>query len=383
MKRIDVVVIGLGIMGSAAAWQLSRSGAAVLGIEAGSPTHDMGSSHGASRIFRRAYWEGSGYLPLLNLAHEGWMVLQAATERQLIFPGGGVFIGPGSRDVVAGSLRTAIEGGIPHAHWNAAEIRQHVPQFVLPDQMHAIYEPGAYAIAAEQARLQMLDESVRGGARLWHGERVRRLESTGKDVCIQLDSGTRVRASAAIVTAGPWMARQLLPELSPWLKPSRIPVYWFHPRPGQENSFRHGQFPLFLYHADDDALLYGIPSGVAGEEPVKIGFHNRQKTPADPDALSTAPVPQALQDEIGSRVAAVLPGLQPVPCRSKWCWYTMSPDESFLLAESERHSRVFFASACSGHGFKFAPAIGRILAAMALQQPLPLNIDSYSPRRLV
>lgn len=382
MKSVDVIVIGAGIMGAAAAWQIARSGARVLVIEAGSPAHDSGSSHGASRIFRRAYWEGSNYLPLLTLADQGWTELQDTSNKKMLFRTGGVFVGPAGGEVLAGSLGTAKAGQIGHAHWSAAEMHQHFPQFALPDQMHVLHEPGAYVIAAEQARLQMLELAVRHGAILWHGERVLQLSAGGAGAGVATTSGMQVSAQAVVVTAGPWMAKQLLPELAPWLVPCRIPVYWFAPHPGQEAAFQHERFPLFLYQFDDGALLYGIPAGMPGEAGVKIGFHNRQQLPADPDSPPPGPVPAAWLDDIGQRVSSIFPGLASAPCGSKWCWYTMSTDESFLLGQSERHSAVYFASACSGHGFKFAPAIGQALAAMAQGKPPPANIDAYSPRRL-
>lgn len=382
MKSVDVIVVGAGIMGSATAWHLSKAGARVLVVEAGSPVHDSGSSHGASRIFRRAYWEGSAYLPLLGLADQGWTALQDTTDKPLLFRCGGVFVGAADGAVLAGSLKTAVAGHIAHAHWSAADMQRRFPQFALPDQMHALHEPGAYVIAAEQARLQMLDLAVQHRASLWHGERVTQLDAGGPGPGITTASGMRVSASAVVVTTGPWIAGQLLPELAPWLSPCRIPIYWFEPRPSQEAAFQPGRFPLFLYQFNDGALLYGIPAGMPGEAGVKIGFHNRQQSPTDPAAPPPGAVQAHCMDEIGQRVSSILPGLAPAPCRSKWCWYTVSTDESFFLGQSERHPGVYFASACSGHGFKFAPAIGETLAAMAQGKTLPVDIDAYSLRRL-
>lgn len=382
MKSFEVIIVGAGIMGSAAAWHLSRSGARILVIEAGSPVHDSGSSHGASRIFRRAYWEGSSYLPLLELADRGWASLQEASLKQLLFRCGGVFVGAASGEVLAGSQRTAVAGNISHARWTAAEMRQRFPQFALPEQMHVLHEPGAYVISAEQARLQMLNLAVRHGAPLWHGERVARLDAGSTGPGNTTESGMQLSAGAVVVTSGLWIGSELLPELAPWLTPSRIPIYWFEPRDGHEAEFHHERFPLFLYEFDDGALLYGVPAGMPGETGVKIGFHNRQHLASDPNSPAPGPIPAQYLDQIRQRVSSVFPGLGPDPCNSKWCSYTMSSDESFLLGQSERHPEVYLASACSGHGFKFAPAIGQTLAAMALGHVPPVDIDGYSPCRL-
>lgn len=370
MKQYDVVVIGLGIMGSAAIWALAKAGVRVLGVDPGGPTHCNGSSHGATRIFRRAYWEGANYLPLLNLAHEGWNTLQSSSDKELVIPTGGIFIGPRNTGVVGGSLLTAVEGKVPHEHWDAAEIRRNLPQFQVADHMHAVYEPGAYAIAAEDARLHMLNQSVQQGATLWYGTAVEAINSSHSGVELKTRSGDIIEAGTAIVTAGPWVAQKLLPELASFLEPKRVPIYWFDPQPGHENQFGREAFPVFLYEYDDGSLLYGIPAGVSTERGVKIGFHNRQQLAGDVDDLAP-PIDDSMKQTISTRIGTTFPGLGRQPTRGKWCFYTMSTDESFLLGASERLANVYFASACSGHGFKFATGIGNVLSAMA-QRKTPL-----------
>lgn len=383
MKQVDVVVIGLGIMGAAVSWRLAKAGARVLAVEAGMPFHEAGSSHGASRIFRRAYWEGGAYSPLLDLAHRGWTELQECTGSPLLFPSGGLYIGPTSADMVAGSVRTAVAAGVPHAFWDAGQLQRRVPQFAIAEGMHALHEPGAYVIAAKQALQQMLEEASARGALTRYSDSVMRLQSEGDGVAVTLASGGEVHAASAVVTAGPWQAKKLLPELAAWLKPCRIPVYWFQPKQGHEENFHVASFPLFLYECGDGALLYGIPAGMPGETGVKIGLHNRQLEPSDPDTPGSGSVPPDFHADIARRVTAVLPGLAAIPERAKWCWYTMTPDESFILGASLQKPHVFHASACSGHGFKFAPAIGEVMAAMALAKPLPVDVSCYAERRFI
>lgn len=382
MKQFDVVVVGLGIMGSAALWNISRSGLRVLGIESGGPLHTKGSSHGGTRIFRRAYCEGESYLPLLNLAHAGWERLQSTSDKRLLVPTGGVFIGSEATSVVSGSLRTAEEGRIPHSSWDATDLRRHLPQFRISDHMHAVYEPQAYVIAAEDAWLHMLTESVSHTAKtkILFGESVKSLESSTNGICLFLSSGVHIHADTVIVTAGPWIAKRLLPELSLYLTPNRMPIYWFEPRNGSEAKFQHDNFPFFLYECDDGSILYGIPSGASSETGVKIGFHNRQQVPGNPDSQAP-PIDDALKNHISTYVAAILPDLLPEPIKVKWCFYTMSSDESFLIDESEQHAGVYYASACSGHGFKFATGIGEVLSCLAQKQSLPIDISGFHKRR--
>lgn len=378
MKHYDLVVVGLGIMGAATAWRASRTGADVLALDAHGPSHRGGSSHGATRIYRQAYWEGDSYLEWLWLADRGWKELEACSETRLLVPTGGIFIGPQSTGVVAGSLATSRKGAIPHEHLGSDEIRHRFPQFRVSPRVEAVFEPGAYAILAEESRLQMLNEAVRDGARLSYGTRVVELGSAGTYPTIRTSSGEAISAGAVVVCAGAWAA-ELVPELAHSTTPYRVPIYWFKSRAGSDSSFGERSFPVFLYEEEQGSLLYGIPSGISSEIGVKIGFHNRQLTPSDP----TLPAPniKLFEPEITSAVERILPGLDPTPLNSKWCFYTMSLDESFVIDRSRLHSRIFFVSACSGHGFKFSPAIGQVLTELALGRSLSADASRFAISR--
>lgn len=376
MKQVDVVVIGLGIMGAAAAWRASQLGATVLAIEAGGPTHREGSSHGATRIFRQAYWEGRGYLGLLSLADRGWRELQAASETSLIVETGGLFVGPKRTGVVAGSLSTALHGRVAHEHLTAARVRERFAQFRVDDDMEAVHEPGAYAVLAEEARLQMLNEAVSRGAQLSYGDEVVSVADDGGRPVVTARSGQSVKAGAVLACAGAANAR-LLPELASVLRPKRVPIYWFEPQPGREEAFSPQALPVFLYEANDGALLYGIPAGISAESGVKIGFHNRQHVTCG-TAGEPAPPMTSFAREIEPYVAEIFPDLVPSPAAGKWCIYTLTPDESFILDRSRDRANVFYASACSGHGFKFAPAIGQVLAERGLGLGPSVDIDTFT-----
>ena len=376
MKQYDVVVIGLGIMGAAATWRASLLGANVLAIEKGGPTYRGGSSHGATRIFRQAYWEGQSYLDLLSLADKGWRELQSASETRLIVQTGGVFIGPRSTGIVAGSLSTAVHGQIEHEHLTADDVRERFPQFHVDDDMEAVYEPGAYAVLAEEARLQMLNEAVSRGARLSYGEEVEVIASDAGPPTVATRSGRSIVASSVLVCAGAANFR-LLPELASVLQPNRVPIYWFEPRLCCVDKFNPSAFPVFLYEAKDGALLYGIAAGVSAESGVKIGFHNRQHV-TYASSEEPAPAMKSYAHEIERYVAKVFPDLVPSTIDGKWCIYTMTPDESFVFDRSSNHPNVFHASACSGHGFKFAPAIGQVLAEQGMGLRPSVNLGAFS-----
>ncbi len=378
MKNVyDIIVIGLGIMGSAALWRVAPLCSRVLGIDAAGPTHSYGSSQGNSRIFRRAYWEGKKCLPLLNHADRLWNELEHVTHQRLLMRTGGIFIGPESSRVVAGSIETARKGNIEHKVWTSSTISKTFPAFNVPDGMHALYEPGAYALSARDARLSMLNEAVRSGAIMEFGDTVVSLENHTAGVRVATRSGRIHFARAALVTAGPWITTRLMPELSDFLEPRQVPVYWFTPKIDSGILFSMEHFPVFLYECVDGGLLYGVPSIVSNEPGVKIGFHNRQQTPIAPDWNNT-PVKKRYLSAIAATVESIFPELEHSPTKAKNCLYTMSKDESFLIGKSKNLHSVYFASACSGHGFKFAPAIGDALAKLATgQQPnIPLSVFS-------
>lgn len=381
MKGIfDIIVIGLGAMGAAALWRLAPKCTRTLGIEASGPTHSYGSSQGESRIFRRAYWEGEKYLPLLNHANLLWNELEKSTQRKLIFRTGGIFIGHESSRVVAGSIKTANQAGIEHAVWSGAKTGKIFPGFEIHDGMRTVFEPGAYAISACDARLAMLNEAIRFGAIAQFGDGVVTLENHRSGVRATTVSGRRYIAKSAIITAGPWIGEHFTRYIKRCLEPRHVPIYWFKPKNNYERLFTPDQFPVFLYECRDESLLYGVPSIHSNELGVKIGYHNRQQTVATPD-WKDVPVKQIYLEEISTAVESLFPKLERSPIKAKNCFYTMSPDESFLIEKHRTLNSTYFASVCSGHGFKFATAIGDALAHMALGQEPPVSLSAFSSDR--
>ncbi|SAI68921.1 Monomeric sarcosine oxidase [Bordetella ansorpii] len=379
--RYDAVVIGLGIMGSASLWRLATAGAKVLGVEAFGPRHGMGSSHGATRIFRRAYWEGEKYLPLLAQADSLWSALETDSKTPLCIRSGGLFVGPRATGMVERSARTARAGGIAHELWDHAMLAARAPAFAAATDLHAVFEPGAYAVAAEQSRLCMLDQAVRRSTVVWYGDAAVAVEPAADGIRIPLRSGRTLRADSVVVTTGPWHMQGFIEELAAHVQPRQVPIYWFAPEAGAEHLFDASRFPVFLFELEDGGLLYGTPSIGSIEPGVKIGFHNRQQRPA---SLGEGPgvVSAADEQEISRRVQQVFPRLQPRPTRSATCIYTMTADESFIIGTARAHPRIHYASACSGHGFKFAPAIGDALARLAQGQAPDVDVRPFSVDRL-
>lgn len=375
----DVVVVGMGIMGASALYHLSRRGLRVLGIEAHGPAHDRGSSHGNTRIFRRAYWEGDRYIPLLNRSYDGWRRLGVATESPISAPTGGIFVGSPASTLVKGSLGTAMRCGIDHEYLEAEEVSRRFPAFRVPNGFVGVHEPSALMLFADRARMTYLTRAVAGGAELVYGRTVRGLQpQTGGGVRVSGD-GWAVDCGTVVLAAGGWIGRLLPGELAPLVTPMRIPVYEFDVAESYERDHLPERFPVFLFEDSSGALVYGLPKWrTAGG--VRIGFHNRQLSPADPDGERRPPSDDERR-ELWRAIGGLLPGLTGTASGTS-CVYTMARDESFLIGRSAELEGVVYASACSGHGFKFAPAIGEALAQLAVDGSSDLDLSAFGPNRL-
>lgn len=373
----DVLVVGTGVVGSATTWALAERGARVLAVDVHGPTHRYGSSHGEGRIFRRAYWEGATYLPLLNRAHELWTELEEIHGHTLLVRTGGVFVGSRESGVVELSRRTAQLGGIEHEVWDAARLTERYPWFGVGDEMTALYEPGAYTVLATRARLAMLDAAVDRLARVRFGEEVVELRPAGSGVEVRLRSGETVSCGSVVLATGPWMQGALATGLGHVLTPMRVPVYWFR----VDHPLGIDGFPAFLYESAAGEVVYGVPEWCEGGPQVKIGFHNRQQRAGDPLDVTPHAVTPRFRQEMAAMVARVFTGIDPDPLRWRQCYYTLTPDGSFVIDRSPVDPRIVHASACSGHGFKFATAVGECAATLALGEPAPVDLSPFTSGR--
>ncbi|MGL5867430.1 MAG: N-methyl-L-tryptophan oxidase [Dermatophilaceae bacterium] len=371
----DVVVIGLGIMGSATVAHLAERGVRVLGVDAGPPVHGQGSSHGQTRIFRRAYWEGETFLPLLERAYVGWRDLDddPLADGRVILAGGGLFVGSTSSRLVRGARETAAARGIRHEYLDAAEIRAAFPAFHAAEDQVGVFEPDALMLAAQTGRLAFLSRAVHAGAQLAYGRRVTSLSDHDSSVTVHEGAGA-ISCASAVVTSGSWAGLLLPHDLSGLLRPMRIPVFELDVDPHRVADCQPGRLPVFLLETADGSLIYGLPPSRAGGG-VKVGFHNRQLSPMDPGAPRT-PATDAERHEVWAAVRRLLPGLRSTGTGTA-CVYTMSPNDGFLIGMSRAVRHVSYASVCSGHGFKFAPAVGEALAELALDGHTSVDLSPF------
>jgi sarcosine oxidase len=378
----DAIVVGLGAMGAATLAELARRGGRVLGLEQFALPHRRGSSQGGTRIIREAYFEHPLYVPLVQRAYADWQALERRTGRRLLVPTGGLTIGPPDGRLVTGALASARTHGLAHEILAAAAVTRRHPGVRIPEGAVAVFEPRAGVLLAARAIAALLDVARADGAEVRDGVVV--------DGWAAGDDGVRVRAGGQtldarrlVVAAGPWMPG-LVPALTPLLRVERNVVHWF--RPAGETAaalrdFEPDRLPVLVIEDRPDHLLYALPSmGGLGEDVeagVKFARHHGGVF-GPPDALE--PPGPADVAAIRTAVGRYLPGLRREPIRSAACPYTNTPDGHFLIDRHPRHHAVILVSPCSGHGFKFAPVVGRIAADLTADVNVHGNLPPFACR---
>jgi len=357
MARFDVVVIGLGVMGSAALHHLAVRGVRVLGIEQYEPGHDRGSSHGATRIIRLGYFEHPSYVSLLREAYPLWRELEAKVGRRLLHTTGIAEIGAPESELVQGTLTAARQHALPHDILDAAALMRRYPAFRVPGDFVGVVQPDGGFLDAEPALLGLVELARAGGAAIRTNEAVRAIEPhpagarvvTGRDV---------VETSAVIVTAGA-RVKSLLPDLPAPLRITRQVLAWFEPR--DTAMFSADRFPVFMIESPH-GFHYGFP--MDPHRGVKLGKHHHLDETVNPDNYDRTVSPR---DERAIRVALenYIPAADGKLIAATTCLYTVAPDGDFIIDTLPGWPQVVIGSPCSGHGFKFAPLIGEILADLA------------------
>ena len=372
MSHFDVVVCGLGVMGSAALQALARLGVRVVGLDRFALGHDRGSSHGETRIIRRGYFEHPSYVPLVERAYAGWREIEALSGRQLLHITGIIEIGPPQGMLMRGTLAAMAEHNVPHEKLSATEVMRRFPAFRIPsDYVGAFQRDGGY-LEAEPSVATLAELARACGADIRRGETIRAIEPLPGSVRVTTDHGT-IEAGAAIVSLGPWL-RALLPDLPAPLCVTRQVLAWFSP--GDPGAVANGKLPVFLMESGH-GIHYGFPLLPSG---LKVAKHHHADEAVDPETYERilSPTDEAL---IRAGLAAHLPAVNGPLLQSKTCLYTRTPDDDFIIDRLPAAPQIVIASPCSGHGFKFAPAVGDILADLALARATAQDIARFSLSR--
>ncbi|GLZ32325.1 N-methyltryptophan oxidase [Lentzea sp. NBRC 105346] len=361
----DVIVIGLGGMGSAAAYRLAQRGRKVLGLDRFTPVHTQGSSHGGSRVTRQTYFEDPAYVPLLLRAHEMWDQIEQDSGERIFNRVGGLMVGaPGSR-TVAGSLRSAQEWGLAHEMLDAKGIRKRFPTMdPMPDEV-ALYEAGAGYVVPEASTAAHLKLAEKAGAELRFEEPV----TSWEDGLVRTEQGV-YEAEQIVVCPGAW-APQLLGDLLVPFEIERQVQYYYKP------SGNFDGHPIYIWELDWGQQFYGFPA-IDGE--VKVAFFGGGQicTPSTIDRVVHPHEVDAMTDFVRKRMP-LLPGSFK---HAVTCMYTKTPDEHFVIARHPAHPSVVVACGFSGHGFKFVPVVGEILADLVVDGATRHPIALFDPARL-
>jgi sarcosine oxidase len=370
--RPDVIVVGLGTMGAAAVHELAGRGVRVLGLDRFAPPHDRGAHAGGSRIIRMAYMEGPAYVPLVRDAFRLWRELEAATGTTLLAPTGGLMLGRADSFAVAGALATAQAQSLPHELLDAAQVRRRFPAFVPEDADVGLYEEVAGLIRPEAAITALLERARVRGAHLWTGVTVNGWDADGAGVTVDTDRGS-IQADRVVLAPGAW-APQLCRLEIPFRVQRRVQHYW---RPTDPTLFEPGRLPAWIWSYGPAEAAYGLP---AVDGVVKAAMHHGSET-VDPDA-GLAPARADEVEEMRRWLELHIPSLAAGGwLAAKPCLYTLTPDEHFVLGRHPEHPSVAVACGFSGHGFKFAPVVGEILADLVLEGQTTQEISLFDPTR--
>ena len=378
-RTSDVIVLGLGAMGSAIAGALAEQGRRVIAFDAFTPPHTQGSSHGHSRIYRQAYWEDPRYVHLLLRARELWEKLERESGHELLRMTGGLMLGPQSGRLVHRSAESARQFGLPHEILSAGDLRSRWPIFQIGDDTIGLLEQNAGYLDPEPCIRQQIAQATRVGAELHCDEPVLDFRTAAGSVTVRTARAT-YSAGHLVVAAGPW-APQLLADLTLPLRVIRQVVFWFEPIVPLD-AFYPERLPVYLFEtAPDELILYGFPLTGPDGEGVKIGIHDIDEG-CTPETVERAirPSDEAL---IRRRLAASLPALNGRLVHAETCLYTMTPDEHFILGAHPHDAAITLALGFSGHGFKFAPVVGEAIAELVVHGHTRHDLGMFSPDRFL
>jgi sarcosine oxidase len=386
METADILVVGLGAMGSAAVYQAAKRGARVIGIDRFAPPHAHGSTHGESRITREAVGEGEVYVPFAQRSHRIWREIEAETGESLFLACGGLFLEsggiaarhPGKEQFLDRTIGAAQTFGIPHEVLCADEIAARYPQFRLAGNERGYFEPGAGLVRPEACVDAQLTLARRHGAKIRTGETVTKVVPNGDGVRVETDLGV-YEAGMAILAAGAWNAA--LAGITAPLTVHRQVLFWFEPE--DLAPFRPERFPVFIWMHGDRAedWFYGFPM-LPGAPGIKLASESFAHPFENPDAIRQGIEPGEAEALFRDHVDGRLQGVRPICRQAATCLYTATPDHHFLIDQHPETQRILLVSACSGHGFKHSAAIGEAVAELAMTGRSTLDLSGFGLGRL-
>jgi len=382
-NSFDVIVIGVGSMGSATSYYLAKRGYKVLGLEQFDIPHEFGSHAGQSRIIRKAYFEHPGYVPLLERAYENWEALEWETGKQVYYKTGLLYAGNPNNEMIKGVERSAGLYNIDLDQMNIAAAVDQFPQFKFPDDFEILFEPEAGFITPEKAIRLYASQAKKNGAAIHSNEKVIDWKKDKNIILLKTDKQT-YQCDKLIITAGAW-AGKMIPGLADRIKVTRQFVAWIKTK--NDDQFELNKFPCWMISDDEkhgcyygfpllDTEKFGEPSGL------KLAHHFPNEV-TDPDKVDRLTTEKDIQN-LNYCLNKYLPGVFDSILHTKICLYANSPDENFIIDKLPGYEEnVSIACGFSGHGFKFASVVGEILADLAIEGRSDLPIEFLNANRFV
>jgi len=365
-SKYDVIVIGVGSMGAATCYYLAKRGQKVLGLDQFDISHEMGSHGGQSRIIRKAYFEHPDYVPLLERAYDNWEQLEIETGDKFYHQTGLLYFGPPGNEITAGVMKSASLYNLLVFKLTARQAKKQFPQFNFANDFEIVYEPEAGFLTPEKAIRAYAMVAVQTGARIIANEPVKSWKLKGDRILVSTQNET-YEASKLVITAGAWSSI-LIPGLHRTLKVTKQALAWT--MPSDPDAFALGKFPCWLMKDPDRGPYYGFPMLDPQEFGGPFGLKSAHHFPAEPfdPTKKDRPINENAEEDINHALSKWLPNSNEKLLAVKSCLYTNTPDEHFIIDLLPGYDgRVAIACGFSGHGFKFASAMGEILADLSLK----------------
>jgi sarcosine oxidase len=355
VRTYDAIIVGLGAMGSATLYHLSKRGQRVLGLEQFAPGHHLGSSHGDSRVIREQYFEHPLYVPLVQRAYELWRALEKSYGRALMTINGGLMIGRPDEMVVSGTIRSATEYDLPHEIFTSDELHARYPAFRLADGLVAVLDPRAGYLDPEACNAAHIDLGRRAGAEVHFEEHVGQWIPDSDGVQVTTTKGS-YRASRLLLSGGAWN-QSLLRDVALPLAVERQVAFWLEPE--NVEPFEKSRFPIYAYEFTPGLICYGFPKLPRG---VKSSIMHGGEVVSSPESVRRTVEDDEIEP-VREALRAILPELAEAPAtENSVCLFTNTPDHDFVVDFHPHYPQVLISSPCSGHGFKFASALGEVQA---------------------
>lgn len=379
--KFDVIVIGVGSMGSSACYHLSKRGYNVLGLEQFCITHENGSHTGQSRIIRKAYFEHPDYVPLLSRAYEGWKELEEETGDQIYFKTGLLYSGRATDEIIKGVNLAASLYNIYIETPDRAAAERRFPQFKIPGNFDTVFEPDAGFVTPERAIRLYAELAKKYGAIIRTNEKLIKWKKEGNGIMLKTNKEV-YHCKKLIITAGAW-AGKFIPGLDYKIKVTRQFLAWIKPK--HPEKFSLDNFPCWLI--DDENIpgcYYGFPmlstERFGPPEGLKLAHHH-PATITDPDNVNRTITNDDIEN-LKDAMDKYFPGEFDSILSGKICLYANSPDENFIIDKLPGYEEnVCIACGFSGHGFKFVPVIGEILSDLAINGKTNLPIEFLNANR--